>query len=63
METVLKGLFDYQRFEGNRALQCLIDAVHSRFGGRELNLSEMSLAAAAGVPDRTKDQDTLKKIF
>ena len=56
MENVLKGLFDFQKFEGNRALQQLIDSTHSRYAARELDLDEMAFVAAAGVPEQAKGQ-------
>ena len=62
MEGKLKALFDYQRFEGNPALQQVIDSVHSRHPVQELSLDEMNWVAAAGVPgqsrkDNNKDAD------
>lgn len=51
MEGKLKALFDYQKFEGNPALQSVIDSVHSRYAVKELSLDEMEWVAAAGVPD------------
>ena len=36
MESRLKALFDYQKFEGNNDLQRIIDATHARYGiGKE----------------------------
>ena len=60
MEGKLKALFDYQKFEGNPALQQVIDSVHARFPSRELSLDEMEWVSAAGVPDQKsgkKDKD------
>ena len=57
METVLKRLFDYQKFENNQALQEVTDSVHARYAVRELDLDEMSFAAAAGTPDSLKKED------
>ena len=51
MERTLKNLFDFQKFEGNPALQSVIDSVHSRYATRELNLDEMEWVNAAGTPD------------
>ena len=51
MEGKLKALFDYQKFEGNPALQSVIDSVHSRYPVRELNMDEMEWVNAAGTPD------------
>ena len=60
MERKLSALFEYQKFEGNPALQSVIDSVHSRYAKRELSLDEMEWANAAGTPfvrpDR-KDDD------
>lgn len=50
MERTLKTLFDFQKYEGNPALQSVIDSVHSRYSARELNLDEMEWASAAGTP-------------
>jgi len=50
MENKLKALFDYQKFEGNPALQSVIDSVHSRYAVRELSLDEMEWINAAGEP-------------
>ena len=50
MEKTLKGLFDFQKFEGNSELQQVIDSVHARYATRELDLSEMEFVSAAGVP-------------
>ena len=58
MERTLKGLLDYQKFEGNAALQQVIDAVHARYAARELDFSDMERVYAAGVsdiPERNKD--------
>ena len=51
MERKLRQIFDYQRFEGNRALDQVIDGVHARYGVRELNLDELETVAAAGAPE------------
>ena len=53
MEKKLKGLFDFQKFEGNADLQQVIDSVHSRYaskanGRRELSLEDMEWVNAAG---------------
>ena len=50
MERKLKNLFDFQKYEGNPALQSVIDSVHSRYSVRELNLDEMEWVSAAGNP-------------
>lgn len=54
MERKLRQLFDYQRFEGNRELQQVIDSVHAKYAARELRLDEMEYVAAAGKPDLPK---------
>ena len=59
MESKLRQLFDFQKFEGNSELQQLIDSVHARYAVRELSLDDMEFVAAAGVPeipDRTRKQ-------
>lgn len=59
MEGKLKALFDYQKFEGNSALQSVIDSVHSRYAVKELSLDEMEWVAAAGIPDpKSEDKDS-----
>ena len=55
MEGKLKTLFDYQKFEGNPALQSVIDSVHARYAVKELSLDEMEWVAAAGNPDQNPD--------
>ena len=57
MESTLRRMFDYQRFEKNTGLQMVIDDVHSRYAVRELNLEEMNFVAAAGIIDRKKKED------
>ena len=54
MEGRIKSLFDYQKYEGNPALQQVIDSVHSRYAVSELSLDDMEWVAAAGVPGLTK---------
>jgi len=51
MERRLKNLFDYQKFEGNPALQSVIDSVHSRYPVRELDMDDMEWVNAAGTPN------------
>ena len=53
MGNTLKNLFDYQRFEGNRELQNVIDSVHARYKTRELELEDMETVFAAGTPELT----------
>lgn len=50
MERKLKTLFDYQKFEGNQALQSVIDSVHSRYARKELDLEDLEWVSAAGTP-------------
>ena len=58
MERKLKALFDYQKFEGNTALQSVIDSVHSRYAVKELSLDDMQWVAAAGIPEnKPADKD------
>lgn len=60
MEKKLKSLFDFQKFEGNPALQQVIDSVHSRYAVRELSVDEMEWVSAAGTPVKKtgrKDKD------
>ncbi len=51
MEEVISLLFDFQSFEENEDLQSVIDAVHSRYGPRQLSDDEAELVAAAGRPE------------
>ncbi len=51
MERKLRPLFDYQKFADNRELQQVIDSVHAKYAVRELNLSDMEMVSAAGMPD------------
>ena len=57
MEKTLRRLFDYQKFEGSRALQQVIDNVHTRYAVWELDLNEMMFVAAAGTPETMKKND------
>ena len=50
MESKLKARCEYQKFEGNAALQQGIDSGHARYASRELNLEEMEWVNAAGTP-------------
>ncbi len=50
METLLKGLFDYQRFEENASLRTVIDSVHSRYAVRKLSMEDLDMISAAGQP-------------
>ena len=51
MEKKLSRLFDYQKFEGNRDMQQVIDSVHARYARRELSEDEMDWVNAAGTPE------------
>ncbi len=59
MESKLKCLFDFQLFEGNRALEEVISGVHARYTARELSLEDMEFASAAGVPENRPDKKKL----
>ena len=49
MENVLRGLFEFQKFEENKDLQRVIDSVHARYSGkRKLSLDEAEYVHAAG---------------
>lgn len=48
MDKTLKGLFGYQKFEGNRKLDKLIAETESRVG-MELNEEELDMVNAAGT--------------
>lgn len=61
MSRTLKQLFDYQRFEGNRDLQQVIDSVHARYAKRELDLDEMDTVAAAGMPVKPESLEKQEK--
>ena len=50
MEKLLTGLFDFQRFESDPALQSVIDEVDARYSGRELSDDELEMFSAAGDP-------------
>ena len=52
MENLLKGLFDFQKFEGNTALQRVIDSVHARYAVRELDLDDLEWVSAAGIVEK-----------
>lgn len=61
MERKLKGLFDYQKFDGNMKLQSVIDSVHSRYGMRELDMDEIGMVSAAGIPEIMKRANDSKE--
>ena len=52
MEEKISLLFDFQLYEENEDLQSVINAVHSRYGSRQLSDDEAELVAAAGRPVR-----------
>ena len=60
LETALKNMFDYQRFEQNPSLQDVIDQVLERYSqNRLLSLSDDDLALAAGgvrMAEETKQE-------
>ena len=60
MESILKNLFEYQKFDENAELRSVIDSVHARWTARELNLDEMEQVAAAGIPERPAKKDKEK---
>ena len=49
-EGLLKGLFDFQRFEGDPALQRLIEETEARYFREELSDDALSMVSAAGDP-------------
>ena len=63
MEKKLRQLFDFQKFAAEPNLQSVIDDVHSRYATRELNMDEMDMIFAAGVPQLSdrKNPNTEKK--
>ena len=54
MSNTLKQLFDFQRFEGNKDLQQVIDSVHAKYATRELSFEELEMVHAAGTPELPK---------
>ena len=60
MENKLFRLFDYQKFEGNKELQRIIDSTHARCRTRALDLEDMEWVNAAGQPEvlpRNEEKD------
>lgn len=51
MESRLKTLMDFQKFDGNAELQQVICSTHSRYAAQELSLDEMEWVNAAGMPE------------
>ena len=62
MESKLKALFDYQKFEGNTDLQQVIDSVQDRYQLRELSLDEMEWVAAAGTTEPKNKKESGKSL-
>ena len=63
LEKLLEGLFDFQRFERDPALQSVIDPVEERYFHKELSDDELSMLSAAG--DLEEDlirKDTLERL-
>ena len=60
-ELNLGQLFDFQKFEGNRELQQVIDSVHARYAVRELGFDELETVSAAGTPDLPDDKKNGEK--
>jgi len=60
MENLLKDLFDYQRFSGNKKLSRIIDEAHGQELFDELSDDELGLAAggisAGADTDKEKDR-------
>lgn len=50
MEKKLRSLFEFQRFEGNRELQSLIEETEKR-SAQALSDDDLWMVNAAGVPD------------
>ena len=53
MESKLKKLFDFQKFEDNADLRQVIASVHARYSGNvtKLSLDDLEWVNAAGDPD------------
>lgn len=54
MESKLKSLFEYQKFENNSRLQNLIQDSLSRYEGVELSDDDLEFVNAAGMQTREK---------
>ena len=50
LDSILKGLFDFQRFAQNDELQKLIDEVSEKYESGALSLDELEMVSAAGDP-------------
>ncbi len=65
MESKLKRLFDFQKFQGNKELAGVIDAVHARYASnpraRELSMDELEFVNAAGSAHYLSSQKDQEK--
>ena len=62
MESTLKALFDFQKFDGNPDLKRIISSVHAQQRKRMLTLDEAELVSAAGSPEAAiQNQDPTKE--
>ncbi len=61
MDGKLKALFDFQKFDGNRDLQDVIDSVHARYRVRELDLDELEMVNAAGDANHLRHKKETEK--
>ena len=59
IENKLARLFDYQKFEGNKELEALINS--SRNSVRDLSDDELDMVSAAGVSSQGKFEDVFDK--
>lgn len=53
MKDILRELFEYQRFEGNRRLEAIIQRAES-FQGESLSDEDLEYVSAAGDPDAAR---------
>lgn len=63
MEELLKGLFDYQKFAQEPALQSVIDEIKSQYRTRALTDDDVSGLFAAGDPDSQIPDPPDGKLF
>lgn len=49
-QSILTGLFDFQRFAHNPGMQSIIDDIEDRYGITEMTDDELDSLAAAGDP-------------
>lgn len=59
MEKVLKALFDYQRFQGNKRLDAMISETERRYEGQALADNDLELVNAAGEADNFRKKLSL----